>query len=185
MKRIFAAVKINHGNQLIHLLDQLKSALAKDKIKWVDPGNMHITLKFFGETQEEKVPEIENVLRAIKHKNSFGIEINELGIFGSSYKPKVIWLGIADCPEFHLLENEVTTAIQPIGYQPDRQNFVPHITLGRINFLNDKKYFQQIIDKYKSFSSEKQQISGFHLYESILKQTGPEYRILGTFDFLQ
>jgi RNA 2',3'-cyclic 3'-phosphodiesterase len=185
MKRIFAAVNINPGNQLIHLLDQLKSALAKDKIKWVDPGNMHITLKFFGETPDEKVAEIENVLHSINHKNAFGIEIKELGIFGSSYKPKVIWLGLADCPEFHLLENEITKAIQPIGYLPDRQNFVPHITLGRINFLNDKKYFQQMIDKYKSFSPDQQQISVFHLYESILKQTCPEYRIIGSFNFLQ
>ena len=102
------------------------------------------------------------------------------GIFGSTYQPRVIWLKINDSNGFQTLAGKINEAILPLGFIPDRQNFVPHLTLGRINFLNDKKYFQDIINKYKTFSSEPQMVSEYHLFESKIKPTGPEYTIIKT-----
>jgi RNA 2',3'-cyclic 3'-phosphodiesterase len=185
MQRIFAAVKILPDEGLIQLLKQMKSALSNDKIKWVDTANMHITLKFFGETPEDRVQEISKALGSIITPKVFEIQCKGVGIFGSQYKPRVIWLGIKDISKLQQLESKVAVAIEPLGYQPDRQNFVPHLTLGRINFINDKKYFQEIIDRFKSFSSEKQKIPAFHLYESKLKPAGPEYSIIASYSLAE
>jgi RNA 2',3'-cyclic 3'-phosphodiesterase len=182
MKRIFAAVKVQADPLLDQLLVHLKTTLAKDKIKWVEIENMHLTLKFFGETTDEKVTEIEDAMENVKPFVPFVIDFKGIGIFGSIYKPRVIFLGIKENKDLLKMGNEINSLIQPIGYQPDRQNFVPHLTLGRINFLNDKKYFQEIISSCKSFSPEPQQISAFHLYESKLKPGGPEYSILRSYN---
>ena len=181
MQRIFAAIKIVPDEELIKLLKRLQTALANEKIKWVELWNLHITLKFFGETPEEKVLQIAKTLESIDAPAAFTLQCSDLGIFGSTYKPRVIWLGINDHKQLAQLGNEISHAIQPLGYEPDRQNFVPHLTLGRINFLNDKKYFQQIISANRSFSSVPQPVSAYHLYESKLKQSGPEYSIIKSY----
>jgi RNA 2',3'-cyclic 3'-phosphodiesterase len=185
MQRIFAAVKILPDDGLLRLLHTLRSALSQDKIKWVDTANMHITLKFFGETPEDKVQEISKALESIVTLQAFEIQCKGVGIFGSQYKPRVIWLGINDISKLQQLESKVAAAIEPLGYLPDRQNFVPHLTLGRINFINDKKYFQDTIAMAKSFTSEIQKIPAFHLYESKLKPTGPEYSIITSYSLAE
>jgi RNA 2',3'-cyclic 3'-phosphodiesterase len=185
MQRIFAAVKILPDEGLIQLLKQMKSALSNDKIKWVDVANMHITLKFFGETPEDKVMEISKVLGNMITTEAFTIQCKGVGIFGSQYKPRVIWLGINNIGKLQELNESLIRAIEPLGYISDRQNFVPHLTLGRINFINDKKYFQDTIDKAKSFSSQPQKIQAFHLYESKLKPSGPEYSIINNYSLAE
>jgi RNA 2',3'-cyclic 3'-phosphodiesterase len=181
MQRIFAAVKITPDKELTKLLKRLQTALANDKIKWVEPWNLHITLKFFGETTEDKVQEIAKVLDYIARPAAFPLQCTELGVFGSAYKPRVVWLGVDDHGQLACLGNTITHAIQSLGYEPDRQNFVPHLTLGRINFLNDKKYFQQIINDNRSFVFVPQTVAAFHLFESKLSQSGPEYHIIKSY----
>jgi RNA 2',3'-cyclic 3'-phosphodiesterase len=188
MQRIFAAVKILPDEGLIQLLHKMKSALSNDKIKWVDTANMHITLKFFGETPEDNVMDIIKALENINKASGiriFTLQCSGLGIFGSQYNPRVIWLGINDISFLKQLESMVSKAILPLGYESDRQNFVPHLTLGRINFLNDKKYFQYIMDGVRSYSSKPQKISAFHLYESKLRPSGPEYSILSSYSLAE
>ena len=68
-----------------------------------------------------------------------------------------------------------------IGYEPDRQNLVPHLTLGRIKLLKDKKMFQQIIDQNRGISSQEINVDRFSLFESILKKEGPVYQTLQIF----
>ena len=182
MKRLFAAIKINPSESFYQTYYSLKTVLRNDKIKWVDINNIHITLKFFGETQEERVPEINERLNAIAalHSN-FTLDIRDIGIFGSSYKPRVIWFGIEKNERLLNLAKDVLSGMDEIGFKHDRQNFVPHLTIGRIKFIDDKKHFQQVIDKYKSQEIQQQDVPGFKLYESILRPKGPEYKIIESY----
>ena len=69
----------------------------------------------------------------LKNHKSFTIDFNRTGIFGSRYTPRVLWLGMQNTPqELYDLEEDLLTTFDNIGYLRDRQNFVPHITLGRI-----------------------------------------------------
>ncbi len=181
MKRIFAAIKIEPDADMQLMLAQLEAALAHEKIKWVNTANLHLTLHFFGETPDEKVEEIARALQNVAFTKPFEIRFTKPGIFGSAYKPRVVWLGLQENAPLIKLENEISLAIQPLGYQPDRQNFVPHLTLGRISKLKDTKYFQKVIANCPTFSSEPQIISEIHLYESILHAAGPQYRIIKTY----
>lgn len=182
MKRIFAAIKIQPSGTFHNTYYGLKSNLKSEKIKWVELENIHITLKFFGETDESKIDGIKELLAEIAGQHSsFSLNINNVGIFGSSYKPKVIWLGIEKNEKLYSLANNVLDQLGSLGFKRDRQNFVPHLTIGRIKFIDNKIRFQEVIDRYKSREIQEQKVNQFYLIESILRPQGPEYRIIESF----
>jgi 2'-5' RNA ligase len=151
--------------------------------KWVEIYNIHITLKFLGETSEDLISSISEELFLIKEKfSAFNIDISNIGIFGSSYAPKVIWIGVEN-EILKKLGNDVIETMGKVGFIADRQNFVPHITLGRIKKLEDKTYFQKLMESNKEKYLQTIYVDKFHLIESILHKTGPVYKIIETYDF--
>jgi 2'-5' RNA ligase len=183
MKRLFAAIKIDTGDKLSEVYHGLKIKLSHERIKWVELQNLHTTLKFFGETHEEKIEDICAMLSDCAHDHKpFELLLQNTGIFGSSYQPRVIWFGMENTQALEKLANDVLQGAERIGWQRDRQNFRPHLTVGRIKYLDDKRYFQQVIDSYKNVNLQKITVSSFSLIESRLKPQGPEYQIVERFD---
>jgi len=148
----------------------------------VKPENIHITLKFFGETEERRIPEISSVLREVAGRHQpFTTELVNVGIFGSSYSPKVIWFGTDKSEPLKKLGVDILQSVEKIGWEYDRQNFVPHLTIGRIKFIPDKHLFQSVIDEHKKTRMQEVQVESFYLYESILLREGPVYKVLETY----
>ena len=183
MKRLFAAIKITPSEEFLDILEALKFDLFEDQIKWVDENKMHLTLKFFGDTEEEKITPICEILEnAAKATGQFEINLQNTGIFGSQYEPRVIWLGIEPSEELQSLYFNITENLRKIGYIPDRQNFVPHLTIGRIKQITDKKFFQKAINRHKEKFIQTEWVDEFYLIESILKREGPDYQLIETFE---
>lgn len=179
MKRLFAAIKIHPSPEFMKTYNSLKSGLKFCRITWVKPESIHVTLKFFGETEERKIPEISKVLREVASSHKpFASELVNVGIFGSSYSPKVIWFGIERSEPLKNLGNDVLQSCEAIGWEPDRQNFVPHLTIGRIKEVPDKQLFQRMIDMHKTDRLQEFSVSEFNLYESILLKEGPLYKVV-------
>lgn len=182
MKRLFIAIKINPEETLVNLYNLLNINTTHDKIKWVNINNIHITLKFLGETEENKTHEIitciNNVVKNISHLH---FDISQIGIFGSNYQPKVIWLGIKNEENLINLATQIHNELENIGFNKDRQNFVPHLTLGRINYITDKKRFTSIIKKLNIQQIQSVEVNEIILYESILKKEGPVYTVIEKF----
>lgn len=180
MKRLFLAIPIKTtDNDFIPLLDGLKRQLAHEKrINWVKPHNIHLTLKFIGDTPNEDIPKIiDAVDEMLKNHKSFTMDFNRTGIFGSRYAPRVLWLGFNDTPqELYDLEDDTLSIFDKLGYLRDRQNFVPHITLGRIKELCEKQYFQKIVSGIEQKSYIKQEVNEIILFQSILRPEGAVYR---------
>jgi RNA 2',3'-cyclic 3'-phosphodiesterase len=183
MKRLFAAIKIQASPEFSRILNLLCSELRYERIKWVETQNIHITLKFFGETDEKQIPAIKRALQAAAGQSrGFTMKIRRTGIFGSRYDPKVVWFGIDPEPSLDLLATNTVAELRKEGWEPDRQNFVPHLTIGRIRELKDKALFQQVIDKYREANIQEQLVSEVILYESILQKEGPLYVKLASFE---
>jgi len=182
MKRIFAAIKIQPSEIFLNTYFQLKSNLKDEKIKWVELENIHITLKFFGETAENRIGGIKELLLNIGHDHtSFSLSLKNVGIFGSAYNPRVLWFGIKKSEKLISLANDVLDQVGSIGFKRDRQNFVPHLTIARIKFIDDKKRFQEVISRFQTKDIQEQTVEQFYLIESILRPQGPEYKILESF----
>ena len=180
MKRLFLAIPINtENNGFKPLLDGLRRSLSHEKlINWVRPTNIHLTLKFIGETQDE--PRIiEAVSKVIENQKSFTMDFNRTGIFGARYAPRVLWLGMQQTPEELLsLEESVLKAFDGIGYLRDRQNFVPHLTLGRIKDLCEKQYFQKVVQAIEQKTYIHQEVKEVILFQSILRPDGAVYKVM-------
>jgi 2'-5' RNA ligase len=93
----------------------------------------------------------------------------------------VIWVGIEPYDDLSMMMKSLHNDLKIIGFKPDRQNLVPHLTLGRIKFLRDKIRLYRAINQYKTISSEPIHIDEMILYESILHREGPEYVVVEKF----
>jgi 2'-5' RNA ligase len=176
MKRLFAAIKIHPSASYISLFNEISLSLRHERIKWVEPENTHLTLKFFGETDEKKIPGIKQAIEvAVESSHPFSLKIANTGIFGSRYDPKVIWFGIEKQNELESLAKNIFAELEKCGYEAYRQNFVPHLTIGRIKELKDKQLFQQILGKFNTVEIQEEKVTEIILYESILRREGPLY----------
>jgi 2'-5' RNA ligase len=182
MKRLFAAIKVHPTENFSVLYDDLKSMLRNEKIKWVDEKNIHITLKFFGETPESRIDNICETLDDVAFRHQpLNLKLQNTGMFGSKYNPRVIWFGIKKNPAIESLAGDVTQRLDKAGFPHDGQTFRAHLTVGRIKFINDKRNFQQSIDRFKDVFIQDIQINNFELYESKLRPQGPEYTVVESF----
>lgn len=183
-KRLFAAVKIYPSSGFLNIYSNIKSALRHERITWVNPAAMHLTIKFFGETSTSQIPDIDSCLdKATLEFEPFDLEIKNTGMFGSQYQPRVIWFGIEDGNALKHLFESVTEQLKSMDIFPDRQNFVPHLTIGRIKELKNKRIFQDVMSMYREHNSGKQTIHEVILYESILRREGPEYFPIHRYNF--
>jgi len=184
MKRVFLAIHIKDTVIISQVINILKSELMAENISWAEPQNLHLTLRFFGPTENSLLKKIENQLEvSLQNQKPFPISFDKLGIFGSKYQPRVLWMGMDRNEHLEKLHETVNKGMEEIGLSSDRQNFVPHITLGRIKKLQSKKYFQSVIDRYKEFGMHEMLIDRVFLYESIMKKSGVEYRVLKEYVF--
>ncbi len=177
MKRLFIAIHIPCGVRLLEILTDLRNRLEHERISWSKPDNLHLTLKFLGETPPEAIVAIvQQVEKAIAETPPFRLSLDRVGIFGSRYDPRVIWIGnqLSEQPVVNLA-NLVLDACAVAGFARDRQNFVPHLTLGRIKGLTNKAYFQEVIKGIAPQAIQEVEVNRLILFESILRKEGPLY----------
>ncbi len=175
-KRLFLAIRIQPDQRFLSIYTDLQNRLRHEKIRWVSPGHLHITLKFFGEISVEKIDAVNrSVNNIVINFTPFTIILQNIAIFGSSYKPRVIWFGIEENKQLIALTNEITAALGSIGFPADRQNFVPHLTIGRMRSVRNKREFQEAIASFREVFVQKSEINEIILFESKLRPAGPAY----------
>jgi len=185
MKRLFIAVNVTPNHTLLKVYNDLQARCNKGKIKWVDASLFHLTLKFLGETSEEDEKKIASILQSLAAVTpSFSFNLKGIGIFGSSYRPRIIRVIIEGGEPLIQLGNEIRQKLESMGFPNDRQNFIPHLTLARIKQVQDKAFFQQSMSLYKEVLFQEVSVTEFVLYESILHPKGPEYVIVERYKLL-
>lgn len=181
-KRLFIAININPTEALINKIEFLKNNLSHDLLNWIREDHYHLTLKFLGKTPIKHIPKIETAIKkAVIQNSKFSIQINAIRIFGSTYKPTVLWLGIEEEERVLDLYENVVKELNHVGYNSERQNFVPHISVARIKKIGDKKFFQMLLERGHFKDVQVQQVGEIVLYESILGVKGAEYSVVKKF----
>jgi RNA 2',3'-cyclic 3'-phosphodiesterase len=176
MKRVFFAIDIKPEPRLMEAYDLIRHRLRLEKINWVTNGQMHITLVFMGDTEEDLIPGIISAAEKISHLYPlFSITLSSLGVFKNLRDPRVIWIGCDAGKDFQQLRADLENALTGFGYEPENRAFSPHLTLGRIRGLRDQNQLSQVIALYKDAVFQQQLIQQVVLYESRLTPAGPEY----------
>jgi len=184
MKRLFIAADIELGNDFKTLTQQLQHDLRNDEIVWVKSGLQHLTLRFLGETPDNKIESIKNILSSLANTiQKFELQLDKLSVFGSKYAPTTLWYGFSEFSLFKNLFQKLEKELRLIGFDENYGNFVPHVTVGRIKTIENKKHFWETIKKLHPYFTQTIQVHSLKLIQSKLKNEGPEYRTLFEFGF--
>jgi 2'-5' RNA ligase len=98
--------------------------------RWVDPGNLHLTLRFIGEVDEGMASDIDAALARIRAPR-FDVTLAGAGSFGGE-RPRLLWIGIEENKPLLELQERVETALRRAGVPPDTRRYSPHLTLARL-----------------------------------------------------
>jgi len=145
-----------------------------DNTRWVDPDNMHLTLRFVGEIDGGEMADLDAALAGIDAP-AFDMELKGLGTFGSSKKVQALWVGVEAPEPLYRLQTKVEQAVQRAGLPPERRKFKPHVTLARFKGPPGRK-LEDFLQQYGLFRSGPIYVDRFRLYSSMLTQKGPIYR---------
>lgn len=177
--RTFIGVKIEPHPPSLNLMNSLKKSLADEKIKWVEPDKMHLTLKFLGDTSPSQVEKIKTILRETgENFSAFDFNLKGVGFFKRNRQPKVLFVNIDNIQVLKQLAHEIDTKISAIGFEKEKREFKPHLTLGRIKYLKNKAQFYKTVEEFSNSFIQQVKINEIIFYQSILKPDGPEYKSL-------
>jgi len=175
--RLFIAVNLEEElkKKIIPFQEELKKTGAD--VKWVEVKNLHLTLKFLGEVNEEKVSSIEQVVAPIlKDFPSFEMRLSGFGVFPNLNYPRVIWLGIKEGGEqLKILSEKIENSLISLGFPKEDRPFTAHLTLGRVRSAKNKQELIKKIEEKKNEEIGTQKVEKIYLMQSFLKPTGPIY----------
>ncbi len=177
-KRIFIAINLPSEvkQKLSAVIEKLKKINPDYAIKWVKPENLHLTLHFFGELSEEKIPLIEEgIEKIIKKTPSFKLKTGGFGCFPNEQTPRVIFVEVKDMKTIRILIGELEVMLQNLGFPIDTRPWQAHLTLGRIK--------NRIRCKVSGVELESMtfDVKSVELMESTLLPEGPIYSVIKSF----
>jgi 2'-5' RNA ligase len=141
--------------------------------RWVPRDNMHLTLAFIGEVDEDRAQDIDDMLSAI-HTRPFSFSLVGVGSFGRR-EPTSLWAGV-ETPHDALshLHEKVMTALRRVNVRPVERKFLPHVTLARLKGA-PFDHVQDFLRTHGDFRSPPVPVGAFHLYSSHLSHNGTIY----------
>lgn len=145
--RLFVAV--NFPARLRQRIARLSGPLDKAGIpcRWVEPEQVHLTLKFIGEVPSSEVEALSDVLTSVAAGfRPFTLRFGRIGAFPSPRLPRVIWLAVELTPELRFLKDDLERALAELGIEREQRPFQPHITLGRASRDAEAGEFRSLED---------------------------------------
>lgn len=173
--RLFVAIPLPEEvkSQLLQLQEPI------DGLRWMSKDQLHLTLRFIGETNKRTAKKITANLRKLEAP-PFKMEITGLGSFPEGSNPRIIWAGIKENEYLTELQADIENICREAGLEPDNRSFKPHITLGR-NKNADYDKVLAFIDQYPILDMDEISVDSFNLYRSELTAKGAVYHIEESF----
>ena len=180
--RLFTAIDLPSEviANLESLLVQLKPAA---RINWSPVENLHVTTKFVGEWPEERLPELNEALRALPPRPAIAIAIEKLGFFPNPHAPRVFWAGVHGGDALAQLARETEDALAALGIAKEQRPYSPHLTLARIKTPGKQLALLQTVARLPSLDFGRFTADRFFLYRSKTAPTGSVYTQMAEFAF--
>lgn len=167
-----AFIAIEFGDEAIKEIARVQEVLEKWNFtgKMTELENLHLTLKFLGEIDDEKLMRVKEELRKIK-MSGFELKLGKIGIFHHNRTPRIIWIKVLG-KEIYELQKKIDGALE--GIFPKERRFMGHLTVARIKYVKDSKGFEGHVKKM-GVKEVKFNVNEFKLKKSELKKIGPVY----------
>ncbi len=175
---------------LREIQDLLKPRFSGYRVNWVNPAQIHLTLRFLGNISQEQLDGIPGHCSFTGFCRPLTVGIAGFGCFPSCEDPRVIWAGCLCPDDLFVLQKKLEDAARTAGMEPEKKRFSPHLTLGRVRDFTPRNNPATAIDA-KEIGREISEICGgitqnvthIRLYRSFLSPQGPEYKVLHEFSF--
>ena len=182
MKRVFIAIRIDPDIRLREIILDLKSGLPGERIRWVEPDNIHVTLAFLGDLSTVQINDVIRILEEVTSESpSFRLRIKGAGLFRGTRDPRIIWLGIEDSEPLDRVRDKVCKLLSGEKLYKDDRPFKAHITVGRVKSISDRKRLGELMSSHRDTEVKVQYVNELIFFESILKTEGPVYRPIDRF----
>ncbi|MEF8879404.1 MAG: RNA 2',3'-cyclic phosphodiesterase [Candidatus Thermoplasmatota archaeon] len=172
--RGFIAADVEIPDKIREISNELKNT--GGNLKLVEPEKMHLTLKFLGDTHQNLVDPIENIMKeSVENIEPFEIKLKGLGVFPNENYIKVIWVGIEPGKKLKEIANNLNEKLSNIGFKKEKREYTPHLTIARVKSGRKKDEIIKVINKYKRQEFVSQVIDKLELKKSELTSDGPIY----------
>ena len=182
MKRLFVSVDLDG------MADEIRAAQRRfdgvDGLRPTDPEQAHVTLKFLGDTDPERVDDVVAELETAVDEGGadpFEAEFGGLGVFPSLSSISVVWVGVREGDrELTALHEAIEDRTTAMGFDPEDHEFTPHVTLARMDHAGGKELVQSVVRERDPVVGE-MTVDTVRLTESELRNSGPEYSTVEAF----
>ena len=163
-------------------IESIRGRFPKDRIGWEQPAKLHITIKFLGGVEPDRVTQLEDGLtQAASGLTLSVLQLGGPGVFPNKNRPRVLWIGAKDPMLFARSSlTAVEKVCRTIGFDEDDRTFTPHITIGRVRDPGNARdaVVAHLEAQIKPIEFE---ASSLVLYESKLHSTGSVYSVVSRF----
>jgi 2'-5' RNA ligase len=177
MIRAFLAVELPEALRvgLAQVQEELKRSRAD--VRWVAPGNIHLTLKFFGNVPDDEIEALAQAAReAAAETAPLQLQATGAGAFPSPNAPRVVWLGLGgDIVPLTQLFYRLEKAFAALGYPPEGRAFNPHLTLGRVKSPANRERLAKMLTKLPPVDWPPFEVKELILFQSVLSPQGSKY----------
>lgn len=187
--RLFFALIFSHDTlkKIASTITELRTFIPQGSIRWVKPGNIHLTLKFLGNVDSSRVSDLSSaMLIAARDISGCNAELQGLGAYPSLSHPRIIWLGMKPDEQMRQLFKNLENQLLPLGFPGEKRGFSPHITLARISDnISDieRTAIGKILNKIDIPLIASPSFDQFHLIKSDVDRSGPTYTKLHSLTF--
>ena len=172
--RAFIAVEVPVSEELDNFSKAVKDTDAP--LKMVNLANIHITLKFLGDIDEALVPEIEDTMKtAVSGIQPFTMKLKGSGAFPNLNRISVIWAGMENADALGEISRKIDGGLKPLGFQPERRKFSPHVTVARVKGNKNKDKLVEVINQFQGTDFGEVPVNKIILKKSVLTPQGPIY----------
>jgi RNA 2',3'-cyclic 3'-phosphodiesterase len=183
--RLFVALEIDAP--IRDALEKITTLLKSESpgARWSRPESMHVTLKFLGHAEARRLEPVRTAFVKITSRQPISLRFRGVGFFPDEKGPQVMWCGVEATPNLFELAESIEHSLAPLGFKREARLFKPHVTLARLNSARNVEKLVRAAAPLKSYDFGAARESEFHLFESVLKPSGSEYKKLATFLFVK
>ena len=158
---------------------------AASQASWVREDKLHLTLKFLGDVDEARLPELDAAFgaAAARHR-AIPLEVARFGAFPNWRRPRILWAGVTPDPKLELLQHDIEVAGEGVGFEGEGRPFRPHVTVARLRAALGDEARQALVGAARAarlrgaFVAER-----VELMQSDLSVGGASYRPLAAYPF--
>ena len=147
------------------------------QMRWVRSEGVHLTLKFLGDVEENRVADIVSAVQQVASKfQPFALSTAGLGGFPRLERARVLWLGVeGDLERLRILQGRIAQKLEDLGFERERRRFFAHVTVGRAR----RKPVRVIAENATKWRAVNFSVDRVSVMKSTLRPEGAVYTPLG------